>query len=137
VVTTPARRDLVRWMQSRGLTERRGLQMVRMSASSLRYQPRPDRNHTLRARIVALAQRHRRYGAAMIYLKLRQGGELVNHKRVERLYAPEKLQENGAGARRSRWPSVSPWCVPDLPTRYGQWTSCLIASPQAAPSSAL
>jgi putative transposase len=66
--------------------------MVRMSASSLRYQPRPDRNHTLRARIVALAQRHRRYGAAMIYLKLRQSGELVNHKRVERLYALEKLQ---------------------------------------------
>ena len=63
-----------------------------MSASALRYQPRPDRNHTLRARIVALAQRHRRYGAAMIYLKLRQGGELVNHKRVERLYALEKLQ---------------------------------------------
>jgi transposase InsO family protein len=28
----------------------------------------------------------------MIYLKLRQGGELVNHKRVERLYALEKLQ---------------------------------------------
>jgi putative transposase len=66
--------------------------MVCMSASSLRYQPRPDRNHALRARIVALAQRHRRYGAAMIYLKLRQGGELVNHKRVERLYVLEKLQ---------------------------------------------
>jgi putative transposase len=47
--------------------------------------------HPIRARIVALAQRHRRYGAAMIYLKLRQGGELVNHKRVERLYALEKL----------------------------------------------
>jgi putative transposase len=92
VVTAPARRDLVRWMQSKGMTERRGLLVTRMSASSLRYQPRPDRNHTLRARIVALAQRHRRYGAAMIYLKLRQGGELVNHKRVERLYALEKLQ---------------------------------------------
>lgn len=63
-----------------------------MSASSLRYQPRPDRNGKLRARIVALAQRHRRYGAEMIYLKLRQVGELVNHKRVERLYALEKLQ---------------------------------------------
>jgi transposase InsO family protein len=79
-------------MQSRGLTERRGLQVVRMSASSLRYQPRPDRNQELRARIVRLAQRHRRYGAGMIYLKLRQGGELVNHKRVERLYTMEKLQ---------------------------------------------
>jgi putative transposase len=39
-----------------------------------------------------MTQRHRRYGAAMIYLKLRQAGELVNHKRIERLYALEKLQ---------------------------------------------
>jgi len=43
-------------------------------------------------KIVRLAQRHRRYGAGMIYLKLRQGGERVNHKRVERLYALEALQ---------------------------------------------
>lgn len=79
-------------MQSRGMTERRGLQVVRMSASSLRYEPRPDRNQALRSRIVTLAQRFRRYGAGMIYLKLRQAGELVNHKRVERLYALEQLQ---------------------------------------------
>lgn len=92
MVTAPARRDLVRWMQSRGMTERRGLQVVGMSASSLRYQPRPDHNVLLRAEIITLAQRHRRYGADMIYLKLRQAGELVNHKRVERLYTQEKLQ---------------------------------------------
>ena len=74
-----------------GLTERRGLAVAGMSASSLRYEPRPDRNAALRARIVALAQRHRRYGVGMIHLKLRQAGELVNHKRVERLYRLEKL----------------------------------------------
>jgi len=62
-----------------------------MSASSLHYQPRPDRNGVLRARIVALAQRHRRYGVGMIHLKLRQAGERVNYKRVERLYRLEKL----------------------------------------------
>jgi len=91
MVTAPVRRELVRWMRTRGLTERRCLVMVGMSASSLRYQPRPDHNVALRARIVALAQRHRRYGAEMIYLKLRQAGEIVNHKRVERLYGLEKL----------------------------------------------
>jgi transposase InsO family protein len=63
-----------------------------MSASSLRYQPRPDRNVALRARIVALAQRYRRYGVGMIHLKLQQaGGEVVNYKRVERLYRLEQL----------------------------------------------
>jgi transposase InsO family protein len=78
-------------MQTKGLTERRGLGIVGMSASSLRYEPRPDRNVALRARIVALAQRYRRYGVGMIHLKLRQAGELVNYKRVERLYRLEKL----------------------------------------------
>ena len=79
-------------MQTKGLSERRCLAVARMSASSLRYQPRPDRNAHLREKIVDLAQRHRRYGAPMIYLKLRQAGHCVNHKRVERLYSEEKLQ---------------------------------------------
>jgi transposase InsO family protein len=63
-----------------------------MSASSLRYQPAPDRNGALREAIVSLAHRHRRYGAGMIYLKLRQRGLVVNHKRVERLYTEAALQ---------------------------------------------
>jgi transposase InsO family protein len=91
MVAAPVRRELVRWMQMRGLTERRGLAVAGMSASSLRYQPRPDRNVALRVRIVALAQRHRRYGVGMIHLKLRQAGEVVNYKRVERLYRLEQL----------------------------------------------
>lgn len=91
MVAAPARRELVRWMRARGLTERRCLAVVAMSASSLRYEPRPDRNGALRARIVALAQRHRRYGVGMIHLKLRQAGDLVNYKRVERLYRLENL----------------------------------------------
>lgn len=70
----------------------RSLAVAGMSASSLRYDPRPDRNTRLRQRIVALAQRHRRYGVEMIHLKLRQAGQLVNYKRVERLYWLEKLQ---------------------------------------------
>lgn len=60
--------------------------------SALRYRRRPDRNAALREHILTLAHRHRRYGADMIYLKLRQAGLLVNHKRIERLYALEKLQ---------------------------------------------
>jgi transposase InsO family protein len=79
-------------MQALGSTERRALKVVGMSASALRYEPAPDRNADLRQQIVTLAQRHRRYGAEMIYLKLRQAGQVVNHKRVERLYALEKLQ---------------------------------------------
>ena len=101
-MSAPARRTLVRHLVERGLSERRALAVVRMSASALRYEPRPDRNVELRERIVALAQRHKRYGVGMIYLKLRQEQWPVNYKRVERLYKEARLQ-----VRRMR-PATSP-----------------------------
>ena len=88
----PARRELVRHLTGRGLSERHALRVIGMSASAYRYCPTPDRNQTLREQIVALAHRHRRYGSGMIYLKLRQSGQQINHKRVERLYAETGLQ---------------------------------------------
>ena len=92
MVKAPARRELVCHLAGRGLSERHALRVVGMSASAYRYQPAPDRNQALRDQIVALAHRHRRYGAGMIYPKLRQAGQRVNHKRVERLYAEAGLQ---------------------------------------------
>jgi len=71
-VSEPACRTLERHLTEQGLTERRALAVVRISASALRYVPRPDRNANLRERILALAQRHKRYGVGMIYLKLRR-----------------------------------------------------------------
>jgi len=90
-------------MKQRGMSERHALRVVGMSASALRYVPRPDSNVELRQQIVDMAQRYRRYGAPMIYLKLRQAGQQVNHKRVERLYAQEKLQ-----VRRRRRKKIPP-----------------------------
>jgi hypothetical protein len=55
VVTAPARREVVREMVTHGLSERRALTVVRMSAAALRYVPRPDPDPGLRDRIVALA----------------------------------------------------------------------------------
>ena len=91
-MTAPVRRDLVRQLITKGLSERRALAAVQMSASAFRYVPRPDGNGELRERIQALAQRHKRYGVGMIHLKLQQAGMRVNYKRVERLYQEARLQ---------------------------------------------
>lgn len=123
MVTAPAKRLLVRMLQDNGVSERRALRVAQMSASALRYTPRPESNLELRQQIVELAQRHRRYGADMIYLKLRQAGHRINHKRVERLYALEKLQ-----VRRRRREKIQPGdrqalirlCHSRLPTRCGR-----------------
>ena len=85
------------------MTERHALRTFGMSASALRYAPAPDRNAALREQIVALAQRHKRYGAEMICLKLRQAGHRINQKRVDRLYALEQLQ-----VRRRRRKKIQP-----------------------------
>ena len=86
MVSAPARRELVRHTVSHGLSERRCLRVVGMSAGAYRFVPAQDCNCALKEKIIALAQGHRRYGAGMIYLKLLQAGELVNHKPVDRLY---------------------------------------------------
>ncbi len=92
MVSAPSRRDLVRYLIDQGLSERRSLRFVGMGPSSFRYRPATDRNTALNEKIITLAQRQRRYGAGMIYLKRRQAGMVVNHKRVDRLYAEASLQ---------------------------------------------
>jgi transposase InsO family protein len=92
VVTVPGKRELVRFAQSQGLSERRALKLTGMSPSVLRYQRRDDGNDELRQQIVAMAHRHRRHGCRMIHLRLLHEGWTVNLKRVRRLYRQENLQ---------------------------------------------
>ena len=115
MVAAPARRVLVRSLTERGLSERRALTVVGMSASALRYTPAPDRNVALRARIVALAHRYRRYGVGMIHLKLSQAGERVNYKRVERLYRAERLQVRRRRRKKVPVADRQPLVVPQRP----------------------
>src|SRR3954467_8004012 len=110
-------------MVTRGLSERRALTVVHMSAAALRYLPRPDPDPSLGDRIVALAHRHRRYGAGMIYLKLRQEGRRVNHKRVDRPMRRGACRSGAGVARRCPWPTGSPRAATG-PQRSGASASC-------------
>lgn len=113
MVTAPARREPVRSMTPKGLSERRGLAVAGMSASSLPYRPRPNHTVALRTCIVSLAQHHRRYGVRVINHKLQQSGDRVNCKRVERLYRLEKF--HCRRRRRKKIPAAErqPQCRPE------------------------
>ena len=64
-------RERLRPMIGQGLSERRSVAIVAMSASAYRDQKRPDRNVGRRVRIVDLGQRSTRFGVGMIYCKRR------------------------------------------------------------------
>jgi hypothetical protein len=57
---------MVRYMIDKALSEHRSLRIIDMSASALRYEPAADRNCVLREKIIALAQRPRRYSASRL-----------------------------------------------------------------------
>jgi putative transposase len=78
-------RQAIQFLITRGLSQRRACQLVRIQRSTLQYQPRPDRNAELRTTMQDLAQQHRRYGYRRIYRLLRRRGQVVNRKRVQRL----------------------------------------------------
>jgi putative transposase len=64
-----------------------------------------------------IASRFSRYGAPRIYDALRTAGEMVNHKRVHRLYCLCKLQLQYRRKVKKRPEVVQPMPVPSMPNR--------------------
>jgi len=83
---------------------------VGISRSSYRYRAVKKDEDALRARIRALAMRHKRYGSPRICALLRREGLSVNHKRVERIYRQERLKLRRKPARKlkPRQPGIKP-----------------------------
>lgn len=126
-----ARREVVRKLQVRGLSERQALRLVGMSASTLRYQPRDDGNDRLRERLTELAGQHRRHGYRMLHSRLRIDGWAINVKRTYRVYREKASWCASAGVRSCLCLSGSPWYGRCIPTRCGAWTSCSTSWPTA------
>ena len=74
-----------------GLTQRKISRCLGMARSTLRYKRKPDDDLLIVSEMKAIIEEHPNYGCQMIGLKLRQTRK-INHKRVERLYAENKLQ---------------------------------------------
>lgn len=89
-------------MIAQGLTERRACQLVQIQRSTMHYQARPDRNAELRTTLQELAHQHQRYGYRRIYRLIRRRGQVVNRKRIQRLWQRAKLQVKRPRRKRRR-----------------------------------
>ena len=81
-------------MQQRGLSTRRSCALCGISRSSYRYQPSPEKQHNeqqLGRQLHAIADYHESYGYRPAHRELRRQGEIINHKRVQRVWKLEGL----------------------------------------------
>jgi putative transposase len=113
-------------------SQRRACGLLMVAVSSCRYQPRHS-DEELRVRLVELAREKPRFGYRRLHVLLRRGGEVVNHKRVHRVY-----REAGLALRRKKRNTASgralPCATTRLRTRSGRWILCTMRSRQAARS---
>jgi len=92
-------------MKCHGLSERRVLRVIGMSASAYRYQLAED--HRLAAAPLTLRRQHDFSEAAPIW-------RVGQSKAVERLYAQAGLQVKRRKRKKLRWPSGIPWIRPAM-----------------------
>jgi len=103
-VTRADRRDAVRFLVARGLSPTRACAVVQLPRATLQYQPRPDRNAELQAQVAALAAKHPRYGYRRVHALLRRE-QVVNRKRIHRLWKQARLQVRKRPRKRRRRPT--------------------------------
>ena len=115
MVAVPAKRECVRLLQACGLSERQALRLVGISPSVLRYEPKPDGNDDLRARLRELAGRHRRHGYRMLHNRLKNEGWPGNLKRTYRVYREEGLAVRKRRRKKLPVPERQPLVRPHLP----------------------
>ena len=95
-----------------GISERRACGILGADRSAVRYRHRRGDDAGLRARLRSLAGERRRFGYRRLGLLLSREGVRVNHKKLRRLYAEERLQVRHRGGRKralgTRAPMVAP-----------------------------
>jgi putative transposase len=76
---------------SLGRSVRKACLLVGLPRASYDYEPVKGRDDELREKIRELVHQRRRFGCPRIHLLLRREGQVVNHKRTERIYREEGL----------------------------------------------
>lgn len=86
-MTPEARREAVAHLQERfPVSERGACRLVGASRSMVRYQRRSQDDTALREQLRTLARERPRFGYRRLHALLRREGQIVNHKRVYRVY---------------------------------------------------
>jgi putative transposase len=118
MVTPVAKRQAVAHLcSSFEVSQRRACEVIGADRSSVRYfSVRPD-DAVVRSRLRELASVRKRFGYRRLLLMLRGEGVLINHKKLRRLYAEERLQVRRRGGRKRALGTRAPLTLPQGPNQ--------------------
>ena len=118
VVTPDAnRKAVVHLMEIHQVSQRRACDVLQVDRSSMRYQSRRGDDVDLRDAIKRVSRERRRFGYRRIHVMVAREGFQVNHKKLRRIYAEEKLQVRRRGGRKRALGTRKPMVLPDGPNQ--------------------
>ena len=118
MVTPAARRAAITVArEAHGISERRACSIIGADRSVMRYRHRRSDDAATRTRLKELAAERRRFGWRRLKLLLEREGIRMNHKKLRRLYAEERLQVRRRGARKRALGTRAPMTLPQGPNQ--------------------
>jgi putative transposase len=91
--------------------------VLQVDSSSVRYQSKRVDDPEKREAIKRISKERRRFGYRRINVMLQREGIHMNHKKLRRIYAEEKLQVRRRGGRKRALATRRPMEVPDGPNQ--------------------
>ena len=118
MVTPAVRREAAAHLaQIFAVSQRRACSAIGVDRSSVRYRSRRPDDGAIRARLRELAAVRRRFGYRRLHILLDREGLHVNHKKLRRLYAAERLQVRRRGGRKRALGTRAPLLLPQGPNQ--------------------
>ena len=103
---------VARLVEQRGLSQVRACRLVGLNRSSMNYRPRRPDDSLLRQRLRELAAERRRFGYRRLGWLLEREGQVMNRKKLYRLYREEKLTVRRRRGRKRALGTRAPMTLP-------------------------
>ena len=118
MVMPAARREAAAHLhQVYGVSQRRACQAIGADRSSVRYRCRRPDDGAIRVRLREIAAVRRRFGYRRLHILLQREGLTLNHKKLRRIYAEERLQVRRRGGRKRALDTRAPLTLPQGPNQ--------------------
>ncbi len=114
MVTPAAKRDAVAHLiNQHQVSQRWACEVLNVDRSTVRYRSKRNDDFEQRDAIKRIAKERRRFGYRRINVMLQREGIYMNHKKLRRIYAEEKLQVRRRGGRKRALGTRRPMEVPN------------------------